>query len=127
MKTCIVLDTAQGCPASWMRITLHRLNVGDNDIDNDNNGNERELVNMFITNESGRLEGPALKGAEFQVGVYEWTFCYVGDYFARSNVKMGGVPFLKDVPLRFGVDNPEEHYHVALLVSPWSYSTCRGS
>ena len=121
-----MLDTAQGCPASRMRITLHRLTETDGDGDNDND-NERQLVKTFITNEDGRLEGgPALKGAEFQVGMYEWTF-YVGDYFARSNVKMGGVPFLKDVPLRFGVDNPEEHYHVALLVSPWSYSTCRGS
>jgi len=124
--TCHVLDTAQGCPASRMRITLHRLTDGDGDVDGDND-NERQLVKTFITNEDGRLEGgPALKGAEFQVGMYEWTF-YVGDYFARSNIKMGGVPFLKEVPLRFGIDNPEEHYHVPLLVSPWSYSTYRGS
>ena len=84
--TCHVLDTAQGCPASRMRITLHRLTDGGGD-----NDNERQLVKTFITNEDGRLEGgPALKGADFQVGMYEWTF-YVGDYFARSNIKMGGV------------------------------------
>ena len=60
------------------------------------------------------------------MGTYEWTF-FVGDYFARSNTKTSGVPFLNEVPLRFGIDDPEEHYHVPLLVSPWSFSTYRGS
>ena len=86
-----------------------------------------ELFQECITNDDGRLPGgPALKGEDFQVGTYEWTF-FVGDYFARSNTKTAGVPFLNEVPLRFGIDDPEEHYHVQLLVSPWSFSTYRGS
>ena len=99
-----------------MRIQLRRI------------GEEKpELFKEFVTNEDGRLPGgPALKGEEFQVGTYEWTF-FVEEYFARSNTKTAGVPFIKEVPLRFGIDDPEEHYHVPLLVSPWSFSTYRGS
>ncbi len=112
-----VLDTANGCPAEGMRIQLHRLSPDD----------KAGLVKEFITNADGRLDGgPALKGEDFIVGTYEWTF-FVGDYFARKNAKTAGVPFLNEVPLRFGIDDPEEHYHVPLLVSPWSYSTYRGS
>ena len=70
--------------------------------------------------------GPALKGAAFTVGTYEWIFG-VGDYFAVAGVPISGTPFLADVPLRFGIDDPEAHYHVPLLCSPWSYSTYRGS
>jgi 2-oxo-4-hydroxy-4-carboxy-5-ureidoimidazoline decarboxylase len=114
--TCHVLDTAQGCPASNMRIQLHRLTPPE----------KAGLVGEFITNTNGRLDNPALQGEEFVVGSYEYTF-FVGDYFARSNFKTCGTPFLDVVPLRFGIDNPEEHYHVPLLVSPWSYSTYRGS
>lgn len=114
--TCHVLDTAAGSPAVGMRIQLKRISEDGN-----------ELFKEFVTNDDGRLPGgPALKGDEFQVGTYEWTF-FVGDYFARSNTKTSGVPFLNEVPLRFGIDDPEEHYHVPLLVSPWSFSTYRGS
>jgi 5-hydroxyisourate hydrolase-like protein (transthyretin family) len=56
----------------------------------------------------------------------EWTF-YVADYFASVGTFTSGTPFLDTVPLRFGIDNPDDHYHVPLLVSPWSYSTYRGS
>eukprot|EP00979_Chaetoceros_neogracilis_P008462 scaffold1885_cov267-Chaetoceros_neogracile.AAC.4 len=71
------------------------------------------FVKEFVTNLDGRFDcGPALKG---------------GDYFARKNATTSGVPFVNDIPLRFGIDDPEEHYHVPLLVSPWSYSTYRGS
>jgi hydroxyisourate hydrolase len=88
---------------------------------------DRVLVGEFVTNSDGRLlGGPALKGADFQVGVYEWTF-FAGDYFARIGTPTSGTPFLDIVPLRFGIDNPEDHYHVPLLVSPWSFSTYRGS
>ena len=76
------------------------------------------VVGDFITNEDGRLEGgPALKGKDFMVGTYEWTF-YAGDYFASRGTFTSGQPFL---------DNPDDHYHVPLLVSPWSFSTYRGS
>ena len=66
------------------------------------------------------------KGEEFMVGTYEWTF-YAGDYFASKGTFTAGQPFLDVVPLRFGIDNPDDHYHVPLLVSPWSFSTYRGS
>eukprot|EP00550_Attheya_septentrionalis_P001330 CAMPEP_0198289422 /NCGR_PEP_ID=MMETSP1449-20131203/7600_1 /TAXON_ID=420275 /ORGANISM="Attheya septentrionalis, Strain CCMP2084" /LENGTH=308 /DNA_ID=CAMNT_0043987739 /DNA_START=46 /DNA_END=972 /DNA_ORIENTATION=- len=115
--TCHVLDTANGAPAANMRILLHKL------LDD----GERVLVGEFFTNSDGRLPGgPALKGVDFQVGVYEWTF-FAGDYFARIGTPTSGTPFLDVVPLRFGIDNPEDHYHVPLLVSPWSFSTYRGS
>lgn len=115
--TCHVLDTQNGCPAEGMRIHLHRLSPPEH----------AGFVKEFITNNDGRLDGgPALKGEEFIVGTYEWTF-YAGDYFARKNAKTSGVPFLNEIPLRFGIDDPAEHYHVPLLVSPWSYSTYRGS
>lgn len=103
--------------AEKMRIHLNRLSPPEH----------AGFVKEFITNSDGRLDGgPALKGDDFILGTYEWVF-YAGDYFARKNTTTAGVPFLNDIPLRFGIDDPEEHYHVPLLVSPWSYSTYRGS
>ena len=117
--TCHVLDTANGSPAAGMQIELYKYDEGSQ---------KRELLKTFVTNSDGRLDGgPALKGPEFDVGQYEWIF-YVGDYFARYSLsRLSGVPFLDVIPLRFGLDDPTEHYHVPLLVSPWSYSTYRGS
>ena len=118
--TCHVLDTARGMPAGpGLAITLKRLN--------DTTG-AWEAVGNFVTNADGRLEGgPALKGAAFMHGTYEWMF-HVGEFFATAGVNpIAGTPFLSDVPLRFGIDDPEAHYHVPLLASPWSYSTYRGS
>eukprot|EP00553_Chaetoceros_curvisetus_P013299 CAMPEP_0204636990 /NCGR_PEP_ID=MMETSP0717-20131115/35374_1 /ASSEMBLY_ACC=CAM_ASM_000666 /TAXON_ID=230516 /ORGANISM="Chaetoceros curvisetus" /LENGTH=92 /DNA_ID=CAMNT_0051656235 /DNA_START=139 /DNA_END=414 /DNA_ORIENTATION=+ len=92
-----------------MRIQLRRLTPVENS----------GLVKEFVTNADGRLDGgAALKGEDFVVGTYEWLF-FVGDYFARKNTKVTGVLFLDEIPLRFGIDDPEEHYHVPLLVSPW--------
>ena len=123
--TCHVLDTANGSPASGMRIELYRYEDGP-----EQNGirtQQRILLKSFVTNSDGRLNGPALKGVEFDVGQYEWQF-YVGDYFAKYSMsRLSGTPFLDVVPLRFGLDDPTEHYHVPLLASPWSYSTYRGS
>jgi hydroxyisourate hydrolase len=101
-----------------MRIQLHRLSPKDS----------AGLAGEYITNHDGRLEtGPALKGGkEFLVGTYEWTF-FVGDYFAFKGTYTTGTPFLDTIPIRFGIDNPDDHYHVPLLVSPWSFSTYRGS
>lgn len=114
--TCHVLDTANGIPAANMRITLTRLS-----------GPSAGVVGEYVTNSDGRLEGgPALKGKDFQVGEYEWTF-YAGDYFASMGTYISGQPFLNTIPIRFGIDNPDDHYHVPLLVSPWSFSTYRGS
>lgn len=113
--TVHVLDTANGIPADHMRITLTRLSP------------TQEVIGQFVTNQDGRLDGgPALKGKDFRVGTYEWTF-YAGDYFARKGTYTTGTPFLDVIPLRFGIDNPDDHYHVPLLVSPWSFSTYRGS
>jgi len=115
--TCHVLDTANGIPADKMRIVLTRLAPEES----------AGVVGEFITNDDGRLEGgPALKGKDFIVGTYEWQF-YAGDYFAAKGQSMNGNPFLDVIPLRFGIDNPDDHYHVPLLVSPWSFSTYRGS
>lgn len=115
--TCHVLDTANGCPAANMRVQLHRITPKEN----------AGLLKEFKTNDDGRLPGgPALKGDDFLVGKYQWIF-FVGDYFARKNTQTCGIPFLDEIPLTFGMDDPEEHYHVPLLVSPWSYSTYRGS
>ena len=114
--TCHVLDVASGTPAAGMAVTLTRL------------GDHGDLPSSyaFTTNEDGRLDGPALKGLEFCAGAYEWTF-HVGEYFAATGVATAAQPFLGDVPIRFGIDNPEEHYHVPLLCSPWTFSTYRGS
>jgi len=118
--TCHVLDTANGRPAAGMRVRLFRLTNGDD-------GQQREFLEEFVTNDDGRLPGgPALKGEAFRLGVYEYVF-FVGDYFAGTNLETGGVPFLDEVPIRFGIDDAEEHYHVPLLVSPYSFSTYRGS
>lgn len=123
--TCHVLDTANGIPASGMRIELYKYTDGS-----ESNGvrtQQRTLLKTFITNSDGRLGGPALSGFDFCEGQYEWIF-YVGDYFAKYSLsRLSGTPFLDVIPLRFGLDDPTEHYHVPLLVSPWSYSTYRGS
>lgn len=102
--------------ACGMRIQLERLSP------------TAEPLADLVTNEDGRLEGgPVLKGGkEFTVGVYQWTF-YTGEYFASQGTFTSGQPFLDVIPLRFGIDNPDDHYHVPLLVSPWSFSTYRGS
>jgi hydroxyisourate hydrolase len=119
--TCHVLDTANGIPAAGMKVDLFRWISGVDGMQS------RSLVKSFLTNSDGRLDGPALKGTEFREGTYEWNF-YVGDYFAKFlRSRISGMPFLDVVPLRFGLDDPTEHYHVPLLVSPWSYSTYRGS
>eukprot|EP00536_Pseudo-nitzschia_multiseries_P013580 jgi/Psemu1/212078/e_gw1.589.12.1 len=115
--TCHVLDTANGIPAENMKIVLTRLTPEES----------AGVVGEFITNDDGRLEGgPALKGEDFTVGTYQWDF-YAADYFVGRGNFMNGTPFLDVIPLRFGIDNPDDHYHVPLLVSPWGYSTYRGS
>ena len=108
-----MLDTAHGAPAagSWSRST---------------GGATRGSVARAVTNADGRTDRAVLEGADFIPGVYEIVFA-AGDYFARTSAKLPHPPFVGDVVLRFGVANPAEHYHVPLLVSPWSYQTYRGS
>ncbi|OLP17885.1 hydroxyisourate hydrolase [Leptolyngbya sp. 'hensonii'] len=114
--TTHVLDTARGCPAAQMTIALWRL---------DPESGSRMLVKTICTNADGRTDAPLLAEAELTLGIYELVFA-VGDYFSRLE-SLPTPPFLDQVPLRFGVADPMAHYHVPLLVSPWSYSTYRGS
>jgi 5-hydroxyisourate hydrolase len=113
--TTHVLDTARGRPAAGMRLELARLHEDG----------ERRILKEVITNGDGRTDAPLLAGEEPRPGVYEIVFA-VGDYFADQE-GVPDPPFLGSVPLRFGVADPEAHYHVPLLASPWSYSTYRGS
>jgi 5-hydroxyisourate hydrolase len=114
--TTHVLDTANGCPAAEMTIELWRILP---------QSKPRELLKTVTTNTDGRTDTPLLSKAALEVGVYELVFA-VGDYFAGSS-NLDSPPFLDQVPIRFGIANPDSHYHVPLLVSPWSYSTYRGS
>lgn len=114
--TTHVLDTANGRPAAGLALTLRRI---------DANGTA-EVVLETTTNADGRCEGPLLEGGDFRRGRYELTFSVAG-YFADQGQALDDVPFLDDVVLRFGVDDPTQHYHVPLLVSPFGYTTYRGS
>ena len=114
--TTHILDTAGGCPAARLPLTLWYLDADD--------GATR--VGDFVTNDDGRLDGPALQGAAFRPGLYQWVF-EAGVYFARAGHATTATPFLDRIPLSFGISNPETHYHVPLLLSPWSISTYRGS
>ena len=115
--TTHVLDTARGCPAAHMGIELWRLGPG---------GKERRLLKTVRTNADGRIQEAMLAENEFAAGVYELDFA-VGDYFAEQGVATPDIPFLDRVTIRFGIADAEAHYHVPLLVSPWAYSTYRGS
>ena len=111
--TTHVLDTAAGKPAAGLRIVLTRLD------------GTPEAIATGVTNADGRLDRPLLEGAAFAKGTYEIVF-HVGDYFRAAGVALPSPPFLDVVPLRFGVAE-DAHYHVPLLVSPFAYSTYRGS
>ncbi len=111
-----VLDTHLGRPAPGVRIELLMLQ---------NDGREIPLADIE-TNADGRTDKPLIGGQPLRVGRYELRF-HVGAYFARRAVPAGDPAFLDIVPLRFGIAEPEGHYHVPLLATPWSYSTYRGS
>ena len=110
-----VLDTAHGCPAQGMQIELWKLGEA-----------KPKLLKTVRTNADGRTDEPLLSAAEMQAGAYELVFC-VGDYFAGKKVQLPSVKFLDRVPVRFGIADAGAAYHVPLLVSPWAYSTYRGS
>ena len=88
-------------------------------------GGERVLVSSQLSNQDGRTDKPLLDGTAMAAGSYELEF-EIGDYFAANGVKVSEPAFLNTVVIRFAV-NADEHYHVPLLASPWSYSTYRGS
>lgn len=115
--TTHVLDTAQGRPAAGVAIELWRL---------DRDGAGRRLLATTRTNADGRTDAPLLAGDQVEAGGYELIFA-VGAYFAGQPVAAAAPPFLDLVPVRFAIADPGAHYHVPLLVSPWAYSTYRGS
>jgi len=110
-----VLDTAHGCPAAGMRITLQRLDATG----------PVTLKNLAL-NHDGRADGPLLDAAAMATGRYRLLF-EVAPYFRARGVALSDPPFIDVVQLDFGIADAAGHYHVPLLVSPWSYSTYRGS
>lgn len=113
--TTHVLDLVRGAPAAAMRIELATLQ-----------GTTRRVVAKVTTNRDGRCDAPLLEGDAFTAGEWQLEF-HVAEYFAAQGVPLTQPPFLDVVVVRFGVSNPAEHHHVPLLVTPWSYSTYRGS
>jgi 5-hydroxyisourate hydrolase len=114
--TTHVLDTASGVPAQGMRVELHRLG----------NATAAQLLAAIDTNADGRAAAPLLDGDELRPGSYELRF-HVAAYFRARGTPLSDPPFLDVVLIRFGIADAAAHYHVPLLVSPWSYSTYRGS
>ncbi|MDR5779269.1 hydroxyisourate hydrolase [Caballeronia sp. LZ065] len=113
--TTHVLDTAHGRPGAHLQVELFALD-----------GDTRRALKTIHTNDDGRADAPLLEGAEFGIGEYELVF-HAGDYFAKLGVKVPEPRFVDRVVLRFGIADAASHYHVPLLVSPWAYSTYRGS
>jgi 5-hydroxyisourate hydrolase len=113
--TTHVLDTAHGRPGAGIKVELFALD-----------GDARRALKTVTTNDDGRCDAPLLEGATLVAGEYELVF-HAGDYFAAAGVKVPEPRFVDRVVLRFGISDAEAHYHVPLLVSPWAYSTYRGS
>lgn len=114
--TTHVLNTAEGLPAAAMGYALYRLEEGQ----------APRLLCQGATNEDGRAPAPLLEGASFLAGVYELVF-EAGAYFAHRGQALAQPAFVGQVVLRFGIADATQHFHVPLLVSPWSWSTYRGS
>jgi 5-hydroxyisourate hydrolase len=112
--TTHVLDTASGKPAAGLRIALYRVS-----------GNSHRKIVEATTNEDGRCDAPLLQGKDFRPGQYELVFG-AGEYLRRSGASLPDPPFLDEIPIRFGMADGV-HYHVPLLLSPYGYSTYRGS
>ena len=113
--TTHVLDTATGRPAAGLTLELFRIA-----------GGERTSLKTVVTNSDGRCDAPLLQGPDLVAGQYELLF-HVGDYLRAGGAALQDPPFLDLVPLRFGIADATQHYHVPLLVSPYAYSTYRGS
>ena len=102
--TTHVLDTTHGLPGAEIKVELYKVNE-----------DSTEKLATVITNSDGRTDAPILAGNDFRPGKYQLVF-YVADYYRSKGVELDGVPFLDDVVIRFGLDDPEAHYHVPLLV-----------
>jgi 5-hydroxyisourate hydrolase len=113
--TTHVLDTTSGQPGAGLAVELFRLD-----------GDARRPLARLTTNDDGRTPEPLLAGTDLVCGSYELVF-HVGEYFRGRGVPLSDPAFLDQVPVRFGIADPARHYHVPLLVSPYGYSTYRGS
>lgn len=113
--TTHVLDTARGVPAAGLRIALYKVS-----------GNAHRKIAEMVTNGDGRTDSPILPKAAFATGTYELVF-FAGEYLDRTGAAPESPRFLDEVPIRFGISDGEAHYHVPLLLSPFGYSTYRGS
>lgn len=114
--TTHVLDLSIGKPASGVLVELWVMGVEK----------QFEFIQISYTNEDGRVNQPLLEGESMKKGIYEIRF-QIGEYYRKRSVMIGDPSFLDCVPIRFGISNPESHYHVPLLISPGGYSTYRGS
>lgn len=114
--TTHVLDTTRGRPAGGVAIELHALGADG----------ARTLIASVTTNADGRTDAPLIGAAEARAGAFELSF-HVGAYFRAQGAATAEPPFLDVVPIRFTIADPKAHYHVPLVVTPWSYSTYRGS
>jgi len=112
--TTHVLDTALGQPAAGVEVVLYRVNP------------ELQELARARTNQDGRLDNPILEGDDFVAGVYQLVF-HAGSYFRSQSADLVEPLFVDEVVLRFGISRHDQHYHVPLLVSPFAYSTYRGS
>ena len=112
--TTHVLDVYSGKPGKGIKVDLYYVE-----------NNKKEKLNSVILNNDGRTDKALIEGANFKEGKYELVF-FVGDYFKKIT-ETPKIPFLDDVIIKFGISNATQHHHVPLLVSPWSYSTYRGS
>ena len=112
--TTHVLDTATGKPAAGLKIALYRVT-----------GNSHRKLKEVVTNADGRCDAPLLEGKQFQIGQFELVF-FAGDYLRSLDETLPDPLFLDQIPIRFGMAE-ETHYHVPLLISPYGYSTYRGS
>lgn len=110
-----VLDTAHGRPGAGVKVELYAVD-----------GGQRTLLKQDATNGDGRCNTPLLEGDTLRAGQYELVFA-AGDYFAAQGVTLPSPRFIDRVTIAFGVADPSQNYHVPLVVTPWSYSTYRGS
>ena len=113
--TTHVLDTASGRPAAGLRIDLYQRDA-----------DKRTHLLSVTTNDDGRVDSPLLEGDAFAVGRYDLVF-HAGAYLRAGGTALPDIPFLDEIVIAFGIDNAGQHYHVPLLLSPYGYSTYRGS
>ncbi|WP_299619849.1 hydroxyisourate hydrolase [uncultured Tateyamaria sp.] len=113
--TTHVLDTARGLPGAGIKIALYRVS-----------GNSHRKIAEAVTNEDGRTDSPILPAGKMKAGQYELIF-FCGAYIDANGLSTDEIKFLDQIPIRFGVTDEAAHYHVPLLLSPYGYSTYRGS